>query len=170
MSYWLAAIVSIAISLSFIHKSDLHKSFKSVLLVIAHPDDECMFFSPIIIALSKAKIPIYIICLTNGIMTYNNLIRGNADGLGKAREVELVKSAVHLGVREARVIQYTSDACKDGFNEKWDLEVVVAELERVVKLFGIKQILTFDNKGVSHHPNHIDCYNAVKYCYRFTHH
>lgn len=38
-----------------------------VLLVTAHPDDECMFFAPTIIAMtSNSRIEFHVLCLSNG--------------------------------------------------------------------------------------------------------
>lgn len=40
---------------------------KRVLLVIAHPDDECMFFGPTIFRLCEQGAEVYLLCLSNGI-------------------------------------------------------------------------------------------------------
>jgi N-acetylglucosaminylphosphatidylinositol deacetylase len=55
---------------------------RNILYVIAHPDDEAMFFVPSIIQL-REKNDLYILCLSNG----------NFDGLGKTREKEMHSSA-----------------------------------------------------------------------------
>lgn len=39
---------------------------KRVLLVIAHPDDECMFFGPTIFRLCEQGADVYILCLSMG--------------------------------------------------------------------------------------------------------
>ena len=56
---------------------------ETLILVIAHPDDEAMFFYPTI---SRAK-RLRIICLSNG----------GYDGLGEQREEELQRAARRLG-------------------------------------------------------------------------
>ena len=56
---------------------------ETLILVIAHPDDEAMFFYPTI---SRAK-RLHIICLSNG----------GYDGLGEQREKELQRAARRLG-------------------------------------------------------------------------
>ena len=58
----------------------------NMLYVIAHPDDEAMFFVPSIIALGKHN-NLHMLCLSNG----------NADGLGRVREKELEASCKYLG-------------------------------------------------------------------------
>lgn len=37
-----------------------------ILLVIAHPDDECMFFAPTILNLLKEGYTVYLLCLSAG--------------------------------------------------------------------------------------------------------
>ena len=59
-----------------------------VLLLTAHPDDECMFFAPTILALQRADIEVFSLCLSTG----------NADGLGSVRKSELEGSLDILGI------------------------------------------------------------------------
>lgn len=65
----------------------------SILLVTAHPDDECMFFSPTIQALSKVA-TIRILCLSTG----------NDQGLGRVREKELQGSCAQLGIKDVVLV------------------------------------------------------------------
>lgn len=46
-------------------KSNKLEKCRSILLIIAHPDDEAMFFSPILITLIKSC-RIYLLCLSSG--------------------------------------------------------------------------------------------------------
>lgn len=58
-----------------------------ILYVIAHPDDEAMFFVPSILHLGKTN-NLHLLCMSTG----------NADGLGRTREKELQASAKLLGI------------------------------------------------------------------------
>jgi len=80
-----------------------HKSSKSLLLVIAHPDDESMFFIPMIENLKKFY-KINIMCFSNG----------NSDGLGKIREKELKSVANFLEIQNITIIDngYLKDGMK----------------------------------------------------------
>lgn len=60
-----------------------------VLLLTAHPDDECFFFAPTILALRRSSL-IFSLCLSTG----------NADGMGERRKGELGHSLDILGVDE----------------------------------------------------------------------
>ena len=67
----------------------------NILLLTAHPDDECMFFAPTILALHDAITPppaLYSLCLSVG----------NADGIGDTRRHELARSLEVLGIEEGR--------------------------------------------------------------------
>lgn len=37
-----------------------------VLLVVAHPDDESMFFAPLLLSLRRAEVPVFVLCLSTG--------------------------------------------------------------------------------------------------------
>lgn len=63
---------------------------RRVLLLTAHPDDECLFFSPTLLALTHHQV--YSLTLSTG----------NADGLGSQRQRELHGSLDVLGVSPDR--------------------------------------------------------------------
>jgi N-acetylglucosaminylphosphatidylinositol deacetylase len=85
----------------------------NVLILTAHPDDECMFFGPTISSLkSLAKSRVHVLCLSTGnklvIIRLNYLLKytcqiGNADGLGSIRKKELVKSCQTFGIQPHNV-------------------------------------------------------------------
>jgi N-acetylglucosaminylphosphatidylinositol deacetylase len=56
---------------------------RSILYVIAHPDDEAMFFVPSILSLRNTGNKLHLLCLSTG----------NFGGQGKVREKELHASA-----------------------------------------------------------------------------
>lgn len=65
---------------------------KRICLLIAHPDDEAMFFAPTVLALTRPGTGnhVKILCLSSG----------DAAGLGETRKRELVKSGLVLGLRK----------------------------------------------------------------------
>lgn len=69
---------------------------KHALLLTAHPDDECMFFAPTVLAHPN----ISALCLSTG----------NADGLGGIRAKELTRSYSALGVPPEHVF-HVDDPC-----------------------------------------------------------
>lgn len=62
-------------------------SKRAMVLLVAHPDDECMFFTPALAHLKKSY-TLHLLSLSNG----------GFDGLGALRENELFQSAQVLGV------------------------------------------------------------------------
>lgn len=65
---------------------------KRICLLIAHPDDEAMFFAPTVLALTRPELQnhVKILCLSSG----------DAAGLGETRKKELTKSGLVLGLRK----------------------------------------------------------------------
>jgi N-acetylglucosaminylphosphatidylinositol deacetylase len=140
------------------------------ILVIAHPDDESMFFLPFLwYHLNQRQTEmdttttttIWIICLTTG----------NYDGLGPIRTKELYRTArEYLGVD--KIIQINDANILDHPSQRWNVPYVAqilhgsiasALLENRSDSFATIQIVTFDEYGVSKHINHIDTYAACRY-------
>eukprot|EP00758_Cryptobia_borreli_P004034 Tbor_TRINITY_DN4137_c0_g1::TRINITY_DN4137_c0_g1_i1::g.26485::m.26485/K03434/PIGL; N-acetylglucosaminylphosphatidylinositol deacetylase len=129
-----------------------------VLLVFAHPDDEAMFFSPLLMYLNEINVRCSFLCLSNG----------NFAGLGKIREMELIASA-RVYNPEIEVTVINNDAFMDGMDNVWDPQEVATTVHNHIhkpsegnKDNSFPTVITFDSKGVSGHPNHIAVYNGVK--------
>ena len=139
------------------------------LLVVAHPDDESMFFTPTVCELSRQQQSVHVLCLSNG----------NYDGLGKTREVELVKAVEVLGISPAhnRITCLDVGQFQDGPKEVWKSDdishAVWGEISRILQPGDATSakdrsdcnvaIITFDERGVSSHPNHIDVCKGIRY-------
>ena len=126
------------------------------MLVIAHPDDEAMFFIPTLQNLrEQGNVQLAVLCLSSG----------NADGLGKVREKELIESCKHLGINSEHVNIVDDKHLQDGFDEVWPRELIAKKIREMdSSLFNrVRVLLTFDDYGVSGHPNHISVYHGVKY-------
>ena len=151
----------------------------ALLLVIAHPDDECMFFGPTLNALQRSGWPgsssglsssparsvvdVYVLCLTNG----------DADGLGRRRASELRHSCSVLGVPYTRVRLVDDARIRDGMGVVWDRSVGAGLVGEAVRAWGLLddsddsglRIVTFDDYGVSGHANHRSVHAGVRwYC------
>jgi hypothetical protein len=64
-----AAVVKLIVTLlswRLLQSVPLGHSPASVLLVIAHPDDESMFFAPSVLSLVKSSARVFILCLSTG--------------------------------------------------------------------------------------------------------
>jgi N-acetylglucosaminylphosphatidylinositol deacetylase len=112
-----------------------------VLLITAHPDDEVMFFVPLLVALRQQKRKFHVLCLSRGT---------------SRREKEFAMSCGRLGVCTWSVGQFV-----DGFDQVWKTEDVAAAIaKQLQRIANVKTMVTFDSYGVSGHPNHIACWRG----------
>ena len=149
---------------------------KRICLLIAHPDDEAMFFSPTLLALTEPELGnhVKILCLSTG----------DNDGLGAVRQKELIASAELLGLRAPKEDVFIIDSPKfpDSMTTQWPAEEVAEVLgsafsPQVSQKWESKRakgsrsgppgatidvLLTFDQHGVSSHPNHISLYHGAR--------
>mmetsp|Transcript_12570 Transcript_12570/g.19374 ORF Transcript_12570/g.19374 Transcript_12570/m.19374 type:complete len:552 (-) Transcript_12570:41-1696(-) len=151
------------------------------LLITAHPDDESMFFTPTLRNLihldsknerHNQKPNIQLLCLSNG--DYRDV----SDG--PVRTKELYKACSLIGIDghktsdTASVIVLDDDRLKDGPNEVWNSDLIAnTVLEHIQTILSSIQkqqstqpqlninIITFDQGGVSGHPNHVDAFRGI---------
>ena len=86
---------------------------KRLLLVIAHPDDEAMFFSPLLIAMRNTGM-LYILCLSTG----------NAENLGELRRNELYSSAQHYDIAPTNISIIDHNMLQDGLRTAWSAHLI----------------------------------------------
>ena len=130
--------------------SSSHAATQSVLLLIAHPDDEAMFFVPALVA-AAGEHTVHVMSMSNG----------DYDGLGKTREYELRKSCALLGIPADRITIVDDPGLQDGPQNIWDASPIAFYLMPYIKRHNLSAIITFDARGVSGHPNHIALYAAL---------
>ncbi|KAL4940889.1 hypothetical protein BDV06DRAFT_195621 [Aspergillus oleicola] len=155
---------------------------KRICLLIAHPDDEAMFFAPTLLALTRPELGnhVKILCLSSG----------DADGLGHIRRNELAKSAKRLGVRsETDVLVLDDPRFQDGMGIEWARSDISSLLMQtfapesnastpsstssrkknknqanpVQPTSTMDILLTFDKGGISNHINHRSLYHGGKH-------
>ena len=142
-----------------------------ILFVIAHPDDESMFFGPSIRSLAKqisssssSSSALHLLCLTDGSYPPSD---------GATRCSELLRAAEILNVDPAnvRVADLKRSKILDSPDRSlsWDPTVIARYLSSYITSHcddsgpsSSITIVTFDERGVSSHPNHIDTYLAVR--------
>ncbi|PAV76526.1 hypothetical protein WR25_13652 [Diploscapter pachys] len=129
------------------------KTSSSILLVIAHPDDETMFFSPTIRALRKQNHRIYILCISTG----------NAYGQGKIRVEELRRAASILGIESGDVFNLDYEHFQDG--QPWSKQQLSQIVMRYIEMLSVDCVISFDANGVSSHPNHVSCFLSLQSAY-----
>jgi len=85
-----------------------------VLLITAHPDDEVVFFSPLLVSCQKRGASFDILCLSNG----------NVEGLGKVRSEELAKAGSLYGIPSQNITVIDHAELQDGMKAVWPITVV----------------------------------------------
>lgn len=133
------------------HQNNPNKN--KVCFIISHPDDEAMFFVPTIRQLVSAGKEVSLICLSNG----------NFDGLGKTREKELENSCKLLGI--SHLYQINNENLQDGPNNTWEVGLIAEIIANYLKKHNYGTLITFDEGGISSHPNHIAAYYGVRYVF-----
>lgn len=112
-------------------------NFGKCLLLIAHPDDESLFFAPFLYHNDP-----YIYCLSDG----------NFAGKGHLRRIEMDDLCEHLSM------DFTIGDYKD--NTRWSTDRILIDLVKMAVSKNIRTIVTFDKSGVTGHHNHISCSKA----------
>jgi N-acetylglucosaminylphosphatidylinositol deacetylase len=156
-------------------------------LVIAHPDDESLFFMPWIMSTMQQTIAtsckvavVWLLCLTTG----------NYDGLGTIRTRELNAVATTLLGLNKVIILDEPNIVPDHPKTRWDIPVVADRIHMALAaalrdeygyedtssssqldlLPELLNLVTFDEVGVSGHVNHRDTFLAVQRVHQFQHH
>lgn len=128
------------------------RNSKRILFVIAHPDDECMFFGPTILYFTrKEDCAVYILCLSTG-RNY---------GMGMTRRQELYKSCDELGIPPQNIMIHNHTLLPDDMDVRWPTDVISDIVLNYLETFSITTLVTFDRYGVSLHNNHCSIYYAV---------
>ena len=124
------------------------KKSQSFCLLIAHPDDEVLFFGPTIISLMKLGHKLHVLCLSNG----------NFYGLGLTREGELINSCKRL---DKNIKVKIEPKFEDHPSQEWHLDDVESIVTSYLKDNKIDSLITFDEYGVSSHVNHCSLNKAI---------
>ncbi|CAI0374508.1 unnamed protein product [Linum tenue] len=156
---WIASLCKILLTASSYSKNTFLSEVsggaphrRNVLLVVAHPDDESMFFSPTINYLISRGHNVHLLCLSIG----------NADGMGSTRKDELYQACLVLKVQPQQVKILDHPDLQDGFGLVWDRGLLSKTIKEEVVSRHIDTVLTFDNYGVSGHCNHRDVHYGVR--------
>ncbi|KAL7789167.1 N-acetylglucosaminyl-phosphatidylinositol de-N-acetylase, a glycan bosynthesis protein [Trichoderma ceciliae] len=119
---------------------------KNLLIVTAHPDDECLFFSPTVLGILDRNHAI-----NGGLLVMST---GNNYGKGETRKQELKGSCHALGINSSRCEALDHPDLQDNPTVWWDTDVIKPIVREYVKKWEVDAIITFDEGGVSGHVNH----------------
>ncbi|KAM9320816.1 N-acetylglucosaminyl-phosphatidylinositol de-N-acetylase [Gastrophryne carolinensis] len=125
---------------------------RAPLLLIAHPDDECMFFSPTLLNLRAEQRLLSVLCCSTG----------NYYNQGEIRKKELVQSCAALGIPTSNVAILDHRDLPDDPRVQWDQHLLSDLILSHIRENNIDLVVTFDERGVSGHSNHISLFLAVR--------
>jgi len=130
------------------------KTARRVLLVTSHPDDECMFFGPTVLSMTKnPAVSLFLLCMSNG--DYRRE--------GQTRKKELYKACHSLGIDEQNVTILSYTKLRDDPSLRWRDEIVSEVVLHAIESQDIDTVITCDRHGVSGHKNHCALYTAMAF-------
>ncbi len=122
---------------------------RSVLAVVAHPDDESFGLGAILAALARSGAKIAVLCLTEGEASTLGLDVVNRALLREARAKELSEAAAALGLTGVELCRYP-----DGQLQAVGTSELAERVEDAALRHRASLLLTFDEGGVTGHPDH----------------
>jgi N-acetylglucosamine malate deacetylase 2 len=117
-----------------------------VLAVCAHPDDESFGLGALLATLADRGSAVNTLCFTHG---EGSTLHGVGGDLGVVRASELAAAAKVLGVEGVELLDYP-----DGGLDSVALDELVEHVRRAVRVAGSRNLLVFDEGGVTGHRDH----------------
>ncbi len=121
---------------------------KHNLIIVAHPDDETIFFGGLVQTYRRR--PWKIICVTDG----------NADGVGERRKLDFLAACKKLGANIAEMWN---------FPDRFDARIDVPKLTQRLKNENAGEVFTHGILGEYGHPHHQDVCLAVHRAFSPSH-
>jgi N-acetyl-1-D-myo-inositol-2-amino-2-deoxy-alpha-D-glucopyranoside deacetylase len=140
----------------------------SLLVVLAHPDDEAFSSGAILTHYAKLGVRVELLCATRGEagkITDPNL---SVADLGKQRELELRRACAAMGINEPRFMDYHDSGRLERLRRDDPLATInIDYLEIEQKILAVVRetkpqvLLTFDPHGGYNHPDHLSVHRAT---------
>uniref|UniRef100_A0A2R8NE88 N-acetylglucosaminylphosphatidylinositol deacetylase n=1 Tax=Callithrix jacchus TaxID=9483 RepID=A0A2R8NE88_CALJA len=136
---WLLCLSAVILAWGFLWVWDSSERMKSreqggllgaesrTLLVIAHPDDEAMFFAPTVLGLARLRHRVYLLCFS----------AGNYYNQGETRKKELLQSCDVLGIPPSSIMIIDHRDFPDDPGVQWNTEHVASVLLHHIEVNGI---------------------------------
>jgi N-acetylglucosamine malate deacetylase 2 len=121
-------------------------AWRSVLAVVAHPDDESFGLGAILSAFADRGSDLAVLCLTHG---EASTLHGVTGDLGEIRAHELTAAAAELGVSTVNLLDYP-----DGHLAATPADELAIPVIDLAETIGAEGVLVFDPTGVTGHPDH----------------
>ena len=126
--------------------------WRSVLAVVAHPDDESFGLGAILDGFARQGAVVSVLCLTRG---EASTLGDHAD-LSQVRAEELRNAARELGVNSAVLLNY-----RDGLLSDVVEQILASEVLSEVRERPVDGLVVFDPSGITGHPDHMAATSAA---------
>lgn len=121
-----------------------------LLLVVAHPDDECFGFGGALALAAERGVETEVICLTDGQAATNRGEAASGEDLGRMRRQEFADSCAVLGVTRHEIWD-----CQDAQLEFQDFSKLAGQLVAKMRASTPQIVLSFGaDGGLNTHPDH----------------
>ena len=128
-------------------RRDVLPAWTTVLVVVAHPDDESFGLGALLDAFTRAAASVEVLCLTHGEASTLHEAPGD---LASLRGIELAAAADVLGVTRAIMKDHP-----DGNLSDVPASILAGEVAAAAESCCADGLLVFDPAGVTGHPDHM---------------
>ncbi|MCJ7432768.1 MAG: PIG-L family deacetylase [Anaerolineales bacterium] len=143
---------------------------KTLLAVLAHPDDESFGLGGTLALYARKDCDVYCVCATRGEAgTIDPAHMQGFDSIAELRESELRCAARHLGLKDVFFLGYrdsgmpgTEDNQHPDAQVNHSIDEVAGRVVKYIRELKPQVILTFDPIGGYKHPDHIHIHSATK--------
>jgi len=142
---------------------------KSLLAVLAHPDDETFGMGGTLVLYARRGVDVYLVCATRGEVGEMDpeYMRG-FNSIAERREAELRCAAENLGLKGVYFLNYRDSGMPGSPNNQHPQALtaqpvtqVAADVARYIRLVKPQVVITFDPIGGYRHPDHIAIHQAT---------
>jgi N-acetylglucosamine malate deacetylase 2 len=127
--------------------------WRSVLAVVAHPDDETFGLGAVIAQMTASGTAVHLLCFTRGEASTVNLTRAD---LAREREAELRQASAELAVSTVTLLDYPDGglAAVPPGELAGHVTQLACDVTRLAGRGPADGLLVFDDNGVTGHPDH----------------
>ncbi len=142
---------------------------KTILAVLAHPDDESFGMGGTLALYARHGHNVYLVCATRGEAgTVDPHHMAGFSSIAELREAELRCAAQHLGLKGVFFLDYRDSGMPGAPDNQHPnahinapLEEVAGKVVRFIRQLRPDVVITFDPIGGYRHPDHIHIHNAT---------
>ncbi len=132
-----------------------------ILLVFAHPDDETIMSGGTVAKYVHAGWKVDLVCATEGEAGSRGPLNASGQALGVIRQAELKAASDVLGINDTTVLGHA-----DGGLAQLTPGTLEDPIYRAMESTLPDVVITFDQTGISNHPDHIKLCYATTYAYQ----